>query len=441
MGGAGRRLNTLAGWAALRQTRLMRRTSPQRAWLVYRALFGAGLYLGVTTFTLALIDRIDAGPLTLALVGTTLEITYSLAEVPTGVIADRYGRRRSIIIGLVVLAAGFCLTAVPQLAIVLAAQVLFGVGWTCLSGADVAWITDEVGEDAARPLYAAGTRAELLGSVAGITVGAGIGQLSLWLPLIVAGAVFVGTAAWLALRMPETAPRLTHEERLTVTETLRRTRASVRARPVVAVALAMMVAAGLGGEGVDRLWQFHLVGDRAGEASTIFAVAALFAAGLLAGAGAAAYVGRHLENDDPQLVRRLLALANAGIAGSVLLLAIAPWPVAAAALIVTNALRHGCEPLVTAWVNRGADPAARATLNSLVGQAESLGEVAGGPLLGGIGSIAGTPAALMVSAATFGVGSIVTARWRRPGGGLAVQHQAERGEHAGTDERASLIGE
>jgi DHA3 family tetracycline resistance protein-like MFS transporter len=213
-------------------------------------------------------------------------------------------------------------------------------------------------------------------------------------------------------RMAETTSARTHEDRLTIAETLRRTRASVRARPAVAVALAVMLAAGLAGEGVDRLWQFHLVADEAGARSTVFIVAALFAAGLLLGAIAAAFVGRRLDDPDPTLPARLLSWANYGVAASVLLLAVAPLPVAAAGLVTSQALRHACEPLVYAWVNRGADAAVRATLNSLVGQAESVGEIAGGPILGGIAATGGTGSALGVSAAVFAAGGAV-ARWRR----------------------------
>jgi DHA3 family tetracycline resistance protein-like MFS transporter len=389
-----------------------RRASPERAWLVYRAGFGFSLFMGVTTFTLSLIDRLGAGQLTLALTGTVLEITYTLSEVPTGVLADRYGRKRSVVIGLFVLAIGFNLTAVPNLAVVIGAQVLWGIGWTCISGADVAWITDEVGEDAARPLYAAGTRAELLASVVGIAAGAALGQLSLWLPLVVGGAGFALLATWLVARMAETTPARTHEDRLTVAETVRRTRASVRVRPAVAVALAVMVAAGFAGEGVDRLWQFHLVADEAGARSTVLIVAALFAAGLLLGAGAAAVVGRRLDDPDPRLPARLLSWANYGVAASVVLLAVAPLPVAAAGFVACQALRHACEPLIYAWVNRGADASVRATLNSLVGQSESVGEIAGGPILGGIAATGGTGPALGVSAAVFATGGLV-ARWRR----------------------------
>jgi MFS transporter, DHA3 family, tetracycline resistance protein len=389
----------------------VRAASPRTAWLLYRGGFGFSLYLGVTTFTLALIDRIDAGPLTLALVGTTLEVCYALAEVPTGVLADRYGRKPSIVIGLALIGVSFVLVAVPDLAVVLVAQVFIAVGWTGLSGADVAWITDEVGEDAARPLYATGARAEMLGSVGGIGTGIALGQLELWVPLVAAGVSFVAVSIALLVCMPETAPVRTHEERPTVVETVRRIRAQVRARPTVGVVLAVMLAAGLAGEGVDRLWQFHLFEDDAGDDRTVAAVGLLFATGLLLGAALATVLERRLRDDDPTTPRRLVGIANVGIGVSVLLLAVAPWGIAAAGVVASMALREASYPLVQAWVNRGADPATRATLNSLVGQSESVGEIGGGPLLGGIGAAAGVPAALVTSAAVFGVGALLT-RWR-----------------------------
>jgi MFS family permease len=137
----------------------------------------------------------------------------------------------------------------------------------------------------------------------------------------------------------------------------------------------------------------------------------------------AGIVERRLHDDDPGTPRRLVGIANAGVAVAVLLLAVAPWGVAAAALVVSGALREASFPLVQAWVNRGADPATRATLNSLVGQSESVGEIGGGPLLGGIGGAFGVPAALVTSSAVFGAGALLT-RWR-PEPATASRQEAE----------------
>nr|MBA2283566.1 hypothetical protein [Acidimicrobiia bacterium] len=258
-----------------------------------------------------------------------------------------------------------------------------------------------------------GQRAELLGSVAGLAGGAALGQLALWVPLVAGGAGLALLGGWLALRMPESAPVRTHEDRLTVFETVRSTRASMRTRRGMGVALAMMVALGLAGEGVDRMWQLPLV-DADAARDAVLVVSALAALGLLGGAAASGFVGRLVATDDPATPRRWLTVANIGVAASVLLLAVGPWWLGAVGFVASMALRTGSFPLVTAWVNRDADPATRATLNSLVGQAESVGEIAGGPILGGIAAASSVGAGLGASAAVFAVAALITAARRAP---------------------------
>ena len=69
------------------------------------------------------------------LVGTVLEITCLLFEVPTGIVADLHSRRTSVLIGCAVVGIGLLLQAVPLLVTVLAAQVVWGIGYTFTSGA------------------------------------------------------------------------------------------------------------------------------------------------------------------------------------------------------------------------------------------------------------------------------------------------------------------
>ena len=69
------------------------------------------------------------------LVGTLLEASVFLFEVPTGVVADVYSRRLSVIIGYALIGLGFALEGiVPRFEAVLLAQVLWGVGYTFTSG-------------------------------------------------------------------------------------------------------------------------------------------------------------------------------------------------------------------------------------------------------------------------------------------------------------------
>ena len=56
-------------------------------------------------------------------------------------------------------------------------------------------------------------------------------------------------------------------------------------------------------------------------------------------------------------------------------------------------------PVQRAWLNRSLDPANRATLFSVDGQADALGQVVGGPIIGEVASGISIRAALVCSAA------------------------------------------
>ena len=74
------------------------------------------------------VETVGLGPLELVLVGTILELTAFLFEIPTGVVADLKSRRLSIIIGYALIGAGFVLEgSIPLFWAVAVAQVLWGV--------------------------------------------------------------------------------------------------------------------------------------------------------------------------------------------------------------------------------------------------------------------------------------------------------------------------
>lgn len=82
----------------------------------------------------------------LVLVGTVLETSCFLFEIPTGVVADLYSRRRSVLIGIFLYGAGFLMEgSLPWFGTVLLAQVVWGCGDTFLTGALEAWIASEEG--------------------------------------------------------------------------------------------------------------------------------------------------------------------------------------------------------------------------------------------------------------------------------------------------------
>ncbi len=92
---------------------------------------------------------LELSPFRLAALGTALVLTILVAETPTGVIADLYGRKRSVVAAYVVMGAAMVLGPVTELFGVLVIwQVLWAIGWTLQSGAATAWMTDELAHQA-----------------------------------------------------------------------------------------------------------------------------------------------------------------------------------------------------------------------------------------------------------------------------------------------------
>jgi DHA3 family tetracycline resistance protein-like MFS transporter len=72
---------------------------------------------------------------------------------------------------------------------------------------------------------------------------------------------------------------------------------------------------------------------------------------------------------------------------------------AIACIWMASVMRQAFSPVQRAWLNRSLDPANRATLFSVDGQADALGQVVGGPIIGVIASGISIRAALVSSAA------------------------------------------
>src|SRR5574342_1430430 len=133
--------------------------------------FSASALFSMMFVSASLYEATVAGltPVQLILVGTTLEMSAFIFEVPTGIVADVYSRRLSIIVGYVLMGTGLLVEGfLPAFLPILIAQVIWGLGYTFTSGASQAWITDEIGEDAANRLFLRATQVGLFASLVGM---------------------------------------------------------------------------------------------------------------------------------------------------------------------------------------------------------------------------------------------------------------------------------
>jgi MFS transporter, DHA3 family, tetracycline resistance protein len=412
-----------------------------RAYPIYLGIKGSFAFFFTLWATVAAVYRIEVvhlDPLRLVLLGTALEVAVFLFEVPTGVFADTFGRRRSVIVGCILMGCGFALEgAIPEFVAVLAAQAVWGVGYTFISGALEAWIADE---DAGRDLggvYLRGEQADYIGSFVGIPVSVLLGLVALNLPLIVGGALTIGLGLALFFTMPERNFRPSPREGRTSLQQVGTTARSgvrlVRSRPILLMLLAAALFAGMSEEGFDRLnpKQFlDVVGlPSLGGLDPVIWFGVIGAGGLLLSYLAAGVVARNLDVSSPAVAGRLLLTLDALTMVGMLAFALSgSFAFALGAFWFATLVRRVAEPVYLTWINEGLDPGVRATVISMSSQSGALGEASAGPVIGAIGNLFGVRPALTLTALVLSPTLLLYARAMRRGGVESSPKVAREGE-------------
>jgi len=411
------------------------------AYPLYLILEGVTAFLMTMIFTASSIYQVSMvglSALQLVLVGTTLEASVFIFEVPTGVAADVYSRRLSVIIGMFLIGIGFIVEgAFPLLLPILLAQVLWALGYTFTSGATQAWITDEIGEAAAGNAFLRSNQVGNLTALFGIGAGVLLGNMRINLPILLGGGGMLLLGVFLILCMPETgfkpAPK---EERSswgqmghTFLEGLR----MVRRRPALGTILGIGLIYGLYSEGLDRLWTKHMIDQFAPSlaslAQPVVWLGLIQATGLLLAIGGTELAQRRVNTENSkrlaQALQWITVLLVAGVFGFALARTLA---LAALAYLLVDVARNVIGPLYTAWVNQRLDSQVRATVLSMSSQVDAIGQIAGGPVVGLIGNLVSVRAALLTS------GVILTPV-------LALYRFTIRRGETGGDQRKGLVSE
>ena len=383
-----------------------------RAYRVYLFMEAASSFCLTTIFLLAAVYRLQTvhlDALQLVLVGTVLELSCFVFEVPTGVVADSYSRRLSVILGFVFIGAAELVEgSIPVFAAVLLAQVVSGLGYTLLSGATEAWIAGEVGEEHLTHVFQRGGQMGQVGNLLGIGAAVGLGSVGLNWPFLVGGMGMIGLGLVLALIMPETGFAPTPRgERTTwqhMAATFRDGLGVIRARPVLLSFLGIAVFFGMTSEGIDRLWEAHLLTNFTFPA--LGGLTSLVWFGLISVAGSLLYLAgtevlrRRVNLDRPGAVVRALIVLNVFAVGALILFGVADsFALALAAFLVYGLCRGLGGPLHGAWLASSIDPQVRATVLSMISQVDAVGQIAGGPVIGAVGKAFSIRAALVLAGA------------------------------------------
>lgn len=388
----------------------MSKIGAQPAYRIYLILEGATAFLFSMIFTASSVYQVTVAgltPLQLVLVGTTLEITAFLFEVPTGVVADVYSRRLSIIIGMFLVGAGFIIEgSFPLFWTILLAQLFWGVGYTFTSGATQAWITDEIGEAAAGRAFLRSNQVGNLTALLGIGLGILLGSLRVSYPIQFGGLGLILLGVFLILVMPETGftplPREARNSWQSMAHTFRQGLLTVRRRPTLMSILSIGLIYGLYSEGLDRLWTKHLLDNFVLPWSQVLPpvvwIGFIRMAGLLIAVGATEVAQRRVDTQNFTSVARSLMGITALLVVALFTFALARvFALAVLAYWLVSIARNVIGPIYTAWVNQRLDSGVRATVLSMSSQVDAIGQIAGGPLVGWIGSALSVRSALVTS--------------------------------------------
>lgn len=353
-------------------------------WAWMRAVLHRGYWL-VTSLYLVL--DADLSPFQLVFLGTAQGITALVCEVPAGVMADTISRKWSLVITHILVGTSMVVTglvtAFPTLVVT---QMVWGLGWTFASGADVAWITDELDRpDHIGGVLAAYARWGLVGAASGMV---GFGILA-WATdrstaMVVAGVAMVMLGLYVVARFPERyfIPTRTQRWRRSAAILQRGVLLTRRDHEILLVLAATFLVNGAA-EAFGRLYPKRLIElNFPTQPDPIVWFTALGIVAVAVGTLALRIVEARI--DGIGVARRTYAAACFTGALGLMMLAYAPEAVTGSAgvLLVSGIALTVTRAVGVIWVNRRATSDVRATVQSFLAQVEYVGEILCGVVLG-----------------------------------------------------------
>ena len=362
--------------------------------LVYVRVMGTveglewGFWLAASVWWIVILDL---SPLQLVAMGAVLEVSVLVSETPTGVVADLVSRRRSILISQVLMGLAY-IWAVASFNywLILPAQALFGIGWTFRSGADTAWVTDELkglgrGEDdEIEKLLVRKHRFGILVALVSLSATMLVGSLtSVRAVAVILGLVMIAVGGYLHLVMREDHFTPGREQERGFVETLRAGLNVVVTRPRLRVLVGVIIVVDMGSEVFDRLGHKFFLDNGGWEDDSLIGLGALFLVLAVAGLAVNALAARALETGSG-VARLASVLLLVAAIGAMITISTSMLVFIGVGLMLQDSTREALWPVLEGWANRDAPSEVRATVHSLMGQVTAMGELVGGMALGAL---------------------------------------------------------
>ncbi|MGL6031440.1 MAG: MFS transporter [Kurthia gibsonii] len=356
---------------------------------IYYAFTSSRAFCLQIVFTLNIIYYVsDAqlNPLELVLIGTIMELAVLLCEIPTGLVADLFGRKKSIIIGTIIIGCAHLLEgSIPSFTAIAIAAALWGIGWTFISGAETAWIADEITPEQLDHTLLNGAKFSSIGSFIGILTSVAIGSLfTVQIAILFAGAALLLIALFSIFWIPETKfvpitqGKQSHLHHMKIA--LQSSWNVIQSDRTLLSLASITLFMGLASEGFDRLWGAHFIENfQLNEHYTVYWFGLFYALTFLLNIG----LLKWMEQIATSHFARLLMWLNTVLILFMIYFAFTTHFIVAVVLYLCVAsLRNVNYPLMNIMMNKQLESKGRATTLSFYGQVDAFGQVAGGPLVG-----------------------------------------------------------
>lgn len=380
-------------------------TRTERTFYVVSAGYNFGGWFMAPVYPLFLLSR----GLDLFQMNTVLAVfllgTF-LFEVPTGAVADYFGRKFSFLASCVVRMMAFTMYAfADSFGEFLIAELIDAVGFTLASGALEAWAVDGIrAEGDARPLERMYSRAQIIMRsmmVVGGIAGGYIAAIDFSYPWFIAAGIFAVTGVFGAWQMyddrPAASHATTHPQR-SFTVIVNAGLSEVRASTVLMLLCVLSLALFLAALPAHMLWQprvQELTGQGVWLMGWLWALVNVFS---LIGSALVPRLLLHFRRE------QLLCAVNVwrGVMLIVAATSVHPVPTVVAVLLVELCFGIS-DPLLRAWTNEHTTAAQRATVLSVVSMFSTFGGALGLLTFGLVARAYGIPSAWWCSALVFAV--------------------------------------
>ena len=342
------------------------------------------------------VEIVKLSPLQLVLVGTVMEgVTFCL-QLPTGILADLYSHRLSVILGYMLMGLTYLLQGLfPSATVFLLTQISLAAGFCLVIGAEEAWVTHEMGDAEVGTIFLRGAQWGQIGSLLAVPLGLVLANLfQLSTAIITGAAILLFLSLFLLFAMPEKHFQPALEDERNTLKAMRRQLIAggkaVRDNKMLWCVFGVTLFVALASEGMDRLSTAHFLTDFTlpdlWHLKPVTWMGLVDIGATLLVIGATEIVKRGIDTHKPRVVITILFVLHLMMIGGICMFALAGNFYGAVLAIWCARVARGVRmPLYNTWITQYTDSRQRATIFSLDGMVDPMGQIAGGPIIGLIG--------------------------------------------------------